>query len=71
MKIQTVNQLISVFKDISTRHYQINGFGIGDEWEIGASKAEMHPVLWINPVTATMPSTDSGYKTFEIDFKEK
>jgi len=69
MKIQTVNQLISVFKDISTRHYQINGFGIGDEWEIGASKAEMHPVLWINPVTATMPSTDSGYKTFEIDFE--
>ena len=69
MKIQTVNQLISVFKDISTRHYQINGFGIGDEWEIGASKAEMHPVLWINPVTATMPSTDNGYKTFEIDFE--
>ena len=69
MKIQTVNQLISVFKDISIRHYQINGFGIGDEWEIGASKAEMHPVLWINPVTATMPSTDNGYKTFEIDFE--
>ena len=69
MKIQTVNQLISVFKDISTRHYQINGFGIGDEWEIGASKAEMHPVLWINPVTATMPESDNGYKTFEIDFE--
>ena len=69
MKIQTVNQLISVFKDISTRHYQINGFGIGDNWENGASESKMHPVLWINPTTATMPSTDTGYKTFEIDFE--
>ena len=68
MKIQTVNQLISVFKDISTRHYQINGFGIGDNWENGTSE-KMHPVLWINPTTATMPSSDNGYKTFEIDFE--
>jgi len=69
MKIQTINQLVSVWKDIATRHYQINGFGIGDEWEIGADKAYMHPVLWINPVSASMPSTDYGYKTFEIDFE--
>ncbi|QDP49124.1 MAG: hypothetical protein Unbinned706contig1001_3 [Prokaryotic dsDNA virus sp.] len=69
MKIQTINQLVSVFKDIATRHYQINGFGIGDSWEIGADKAYMHPVLWINPVTANMPSTDTGYKTFEINFE--
>ena len=69
MKIQTVNQLISVFKDISTRHYQINGFGIGDDWENGASEAKMHPVLWINPTTANMPATENGYKTFEIDFE--
>ena len=69
MKIQTVNQLISVFKDISTRHYQINGFGIGDDWENGASEAKMHPVLWINPTTANMPASDNGYKTFEIDFE--
>ena len=70
MKIQTVNQLISVFKDIATRHYQINGFGIGDDWENGATE-KTHPVLWINPVTASMPSTDNGYKTFEIDFEVK
>ena len=69
-KIQTVNQLISVFKDIATRHYQINGFGIGDDWENGASEEKMHPVLWINPVTASMPESEStGYKTFEIDFE--
>lgn len=67
MKIQTVNQLISVFKDVATRHYQINGFGIGDDWESGATE-NMHPVLWVNPVTASMPSSDNGYKTFEIDF---
>jgi len=69
MKIQTINQLVSVWKDISTRHYQINGFGVGDSWEIGADKAYMHPVLWVNPVTANMPSTDTGYKTFEINFE--
>jgi hypothetical protein len=69
MKIQTINQLISVFKDIATRHYQINGFGIGDAWEVGASTEKMHPVLWVNPVTASMPSSDNGYKTFEIDFE--
>ena len=69
MKIQTINQLISVWKDIATRHYQINYFGVGDSWEVGVDKASMHPVLWINPVTATMPSSDYGYKTFEIDFE--
>jgi len=69
MKIQTINQLVSVWKDIATRHYQINGFGIGDSWEIGADKAYMHPVLWVNPVTANMPSTDTGFKTFEINFE--
>ena len=69
MKIQTVNQLISVFKDISIRHYQINGFGIGDNWENGASEEKMHPVLWINPTTANMPESENGYKTFEIDFE--
>ena len=69
MKIQTINQLVSVWKDIATRHYQINGFGVGDNWEVGVSEAYMHPVLWINPVTASMPSSDNGYKTFEIDFE--
>ena len=69
MKIQTINQLISVWRDIATRHYQINGFGIGDSWEVGTEGAYMHPVLWINPVTANMPSSENGYKTFEIDFE--
>ena len=68
MKIQTINQLVSVWKDIATRHYQINGFGIGDNWENGTNE-KMHPVLWINPVSASMPSSDYGYKTFEIDFE--
>ena len=69
MKIQTINQLISVWKDIATRHYQINYFGVGDSWEIGVDNASMHPVLWVNPTTANMPSSDNGYKTFEIDFE--
>ena len=69
-KIQTVNQLISVFRDIATRHLQLRGFGIGSDWEIGASDAKMHPVLWINPVSANMPESENvGYKTFEIDFE--
>ena len=69
MNINTVNKLIEVWKDIATRHYQINSFGIGNDWEIGVSTAEMHPTLWIEPVTATMPSGDNGYYTFEIDFE--
>jgi len=69
MKIQTINQLVSVWKDIATRHYQINGFGVGESWEVGADKAYLHPVLWINPVSASMPSSDNGYKTFEIHFE--
>lgn len=69
MNINTVNKLIEVWKDIATRHYQINSFGIGNDWEIGVSTAEMHPTLWIEPVTATMPSGDHGYQTFEIDFE--
>jgi len=70
-KIKTINQLITVFKDAANRHYQINGFGYGDNWEVGASEAKMHPVLWINPVSALMTESDNniGYKTFEIDFE--
>ena len=68
MKIQTINQLVSVWKDIATRHYQINGFGVGDNWENGTTE-KMHPVLWINPTNASMPASENGYKTFEIDFE--
>ena len=70
-KIKTVNQLVSVFRDAANRHYQINGFGIGENWEVGASEAKIHPVLWINPVSAVMTASENniGYKTFEIDFE--
>ena len=69
-KIQTVNNLIKVFKDIATRHYQIEYFYVGNDWEIGTVES-MHPVLWINPVEATMPAGDNGYKTFQVLFEVK
>lgn len=47
----THNQIIKLFSDIATNHYQINEFGFGDTWEVGASGKINYPLMWgtVNP----------------------
>lgn len=68
---RTLNNIIAVFRDISTRHEQINAFGVGDDWEIAASAAQLHPVLWINPTAAQLPRGPGGYGAFSVSFTLK
>lgn len=63
--IITYNNIISVFQDISERHYQINTFFVGDSWEEDAGTV-VYPLLAINPTGANMNKGDNGYATFEI-----
>lgn len=42
----THNQIVKLLEDISTNHYQLNGFGFGDVWEYLASSTKQTPCLW-------------------------
>ena len=65
--VSTYSNIVSLFKDIADRHYQINTFGVGSPWEIGA-KEVMYPLLWVQPVTADMVKSEANdrYVTIEI-----
>jgi hypothetical protein len=65
--IITYNNIISVFEDIASRHYQIKTFKVGDQWEEDANTVE-YPMLVVNPTSAYMQRAgdDMGYATFEI-----
>ena len=64
--IKTYNNILTVLEDIATRHYQVNSYGVGDNWEIGASEAEIGSTLWVNPVNAFMKKGEYGYAAFEV-----
>lgn len=42
----THNKIVKLLEDISTNHYQLNGFGFGDVWEYLASSTPATPCLW-------------------------
>lgn len=65
--IRTINNVIEVFKDISTRHYQLNSFGNGLKEDIGASKELLYPILWIDIDSAELILSDNGFSEFELD----
>jgi len=67
----TLNQLIKAFRDITSRHKQLNTFFVGDKWEVGASDALLHTVLAVNPIGGILPKTENGYSTYAVDFNVK
>lgn len=70
--IKTFNQLVKVLEDVATRHYQINSFGNGPSFDIGASEANIHPTLWVNPISGTMErGQNENYASFEAVFNLK
>lgn len=53
----TYNQVVKLFEDIATNHYQIHSFGDGDLWETMESNQSVHkkfPLLWVRPISATL-----------------
>ena len=64
--IKTYNNILTVLEDVATRHYQVHSFGIGDNWEVGASEVDTTPTLWVNPVNAFMKKGEYGYAAFEV-----
>ena len=64
----TYNNFVDIFQDIAERHYSINTFKVGDQWE-GDATTVLYPQLNINPTSADMLRSEQGaYSIFEITF---
>lgn len=53
--MMTVNNVVSLFENIASAHYNIHGFGFGNIFEInGEIKPGLtYPLLWVVPVDST------------------
>ena len=55
MSIFTLNNLVNLFRDIATAHYNVQYFGFGELWEVDGITAKQmgnYPVLWVIPTGA-------------------
>lgn len=62
----TYNQVIGILKNICERHYQINSFYLGRNWELENDNDIVYPVFQVYPESARMPVTNGEYKTIEM-----
>jgi len=69
--MSTINIIIKQFEIIATNHLQINSFGIGDNWEIGANEASLTPQFWVNPTDAYMEKENDNYQSTVYSFNIK
>lgn len=65
----TLNQLITLYRDIATRHKQVNDFLVVQDFNIEMDKAPVYPLLVVNPVSANLPRTENGYTSFNTTFE--
>lgn len=62
------NDIIDILKDLAQRHYQLNTFFLGRDWELENNQDIVYPLMQIYPSNARMPITIGGdYKTVEIN----
>ena len=57
-----LNQIVSIFEDLSIRQQQINDFGYGPAYNIGASRQMKFPYIWIENTQSISPRSANGYK---------
>lgn len=70
--IVSYNDLIELFEDIARRHYQINTFFLGRDWELENNNDLQYPVLQVYPEVAKMPINNwKEYKTLDLTFNVK
>ena len=43
----SVNQIVSIFRDLAIRHEMVNDFGYGPSYNIGASRPMKFPYIWL------------------------
>lgn len=68
----TYNNIIDILKDIATRHYQINTFYLGKDWDIENDGDIQYPVMQVYPTLAKMPRNAQGeFKTIQINMNIK
>lgn len=71
-RIVSYNDLIEIFQDIASRHYQINTLFIGRDWELENNNDLQYPVLQVYPEVAKMPINNwKEYKTLDLTFNVK
>ena len=56
----TLNQLITLYQDIGSRHKQVNDFMAVQDFNIEMDRAPTYPLLVVNPVSANMPKSEGG-----------
>lgn len=71
------NQIIDIFKDLATRHFQIKSYGFGDLWEVGSAQLLYnesgnpnkitYPLMWVTPQDTRVEKGDS-FTTYKILF---
>jgi hypothetical protein len=64
----TLNQLIILFKDIATRHEQVNDFAAVQDFNIDSDSSNEYPILVVNPTGVNLPKTENGYTSLLTTF---
>lgn len=64
--ILTYNKVIAILRDIAERHYQINTFFLGRNWELENNQDITYPLFQVYPEVVRMPQTNGEYKTVNI-----
>lgn len=70
--VLTYNQIITLLQSIAERHYQINSFFLGRDWDLENDRDLQYPVFQVYPETATMPiNAQSQYSTIVTQLNMK
>lgn len=67
----TFNEIIDVLKDISARHYQLNTFFVGKDFDLENNADIVYPMFQVYPTLAKMPQSHGEYQTIQITLKCK
>lgn len=71
----SVNQIVSIFRDLAIRHEMVNDFGYGPSYNIGASTPMKFPYIWVEQGQAQVLKSVNGYKeniyTFQVYCMDK
>jgi hypothetical protein len=65
-QVITYNQVVEILRSIAQRHYQINTFFLGKNWELENNEDIVYPVLQVYPELARMPQRNGQFSTVEV-----
>ena len=58
----SVNQIISIFRDLSLRQKMVNDFGYGPTYNIGSTRPMLFPYIWVEQDQSQTIKSLNGYK---------